>query len=346
MGLTWTQFSLEKLERVQDTILARATRQCEIDGDAVRFERIKTIIGRDEEQEVMHSVECERVQNPSPKGPIVMLHGYGAGSLLFTNNMARLAQRTGRKIIAVDWIGCAGSGRPSWTAENEHETISWFLDAFTHWIKARDLEKFDIIGHSLGGYLSSHFLLQQEHKRVDRLVLASPVGLPEVPEEKADRPMLIRLGMWLWERGVSPNHLVRGAGPLGRRLVENFVERRFESRTLGLKGLQEDDPESRELIVEYLFQINCAPPSGEHALSAILLPGAFAKIPLREELPKIRNCEVMIVFGDKDWMCRDIHAAKDAVSKMEGGRLHVIKGNHHVYLDEEFDDLVISFLET
>jgi len=115
---------------------------------------ISSVVGLDKEREVMHSIECERVRDPSSAGPpIVMLHGYGAGSLLFANNMARLAQKTGRRVIAVDWLGCAGSGRPKWTAQDEHETIDWFLSAFRHWTEARDLHKFDLIGHSLGGFL-------------------------------------------------------------------------------------------------------------------------------------------------------------------------------------------------
>lgn len=45
------------------------------------------------------------------------------------------------------------------------------------WADALELQRFDLLGHSLGGYLATVFALRHPD-RVRNLVLASPVGIP------------------------------------------------------------------------------------------------------------------------------------------------------------------------
>ena len=42
-----------------------------------------------------------------------------------------------------------------------------------------------LVGHSLGGYLSARYAIAYPD-RVEKLVLLSPVGVPELPEEVDD----------------------------------------------------------------------------------------------------------------------------------------------------------------
>ncbi|GBG25501.1 1-acylglycerol-3-phosphate O-acyltransferase [Hondaea fermentalgiana] len=352
--------SQERLNNVQDEVLARiAGHTRDVDGVPVAFERVRTVVGEDEGgAEVVHSIECHRVDSKATSNamtattnnkPIVMLHGYGAGSLLFANNMARIAQRTGRPVIAVDWLGCAGSGRPPWIAKNENEAIDWFIEPLERWREQRGIEKFDVVGHSLGAYLAAHYALRGGKNHIDKLVLASPFGLPARPEDINAQPrsFFFRTILWLWEQGANPHHLIRGSGFYGRRLVEGFFQNRFGSRTLGFKGLDENDEATNGLLVDYMYQISAAPASGEHALSTIMHPMAYAKRPLVDDLPKITGMDVMVVFGSRDWMARDLGSAEHALSQMNSPRnaLRVIPGTHHVYLNEVFDDDVTAFFD-
>lgn len=47
------------------------------------------------------------------------------------------------------------------------------------------LEKIVLVGHSLGGFLSACYALKYP-ERVEKLILVSPVGLPEKPDDFED----------------------------------------------------------------------------------------------------------------------------------------------------------------
>ena len=40
------------------------------------------------------------------------------------------------------------------------ETDAWFLDSFEEWRKAKNLNNFILLGHSLGGYVAAKYALQ------------------------------------------------------------------------------------------------------------------------------------------------------------------------------------------
>lgn len=356
MGAAWSGYDAKRLDEVQSHVLSLAEDESARAGRPVRFRRLHTGVAvRDAASgavtnETVHSIECEpAAADPAALDaapPIVLAHGYAAGSLMFTNNLANLAHHSGRRVIAVDWIGMGASSRPRFTARDENECIEWFLSSLDSWRAQRRLEQIDLVAHSMGGYLSV-FYAQRHPERVRALVLASPVGFPDAPDPSARRemPWLWSLVSRLWGAGVNPNHVIRGAGPLGYRLVKRFVHRRFpEGPTLGVHGLEADNDEHAQLFSAYMHQISVAPGSGEHALGSLLLPGAFAKKPIHRELPKMPARRVLVVFGESDWMRRDIAAAHHAARQMSDAKVLSLPGTHHVYLNEAFDKAVLEHL--
>ena len=117
---------------------------------------------------------------------LVMLHGYGAGLGFFYKNFEPLSRAPGWKLYALDMLGMGNSARPNFRihAKDPKEKIaeaeSWFVDALEEWRKARQIEKFTLLGHSLGGYLAVSYALKYPG-RLNKLILASPVGIPEDP---------------------------------------------------------------------------------------------------------------------------------------------------------------------
>ena len=75
------------------------------------------------------------------------------------------------------------------------------------WRISIGLDSFVLLGHSIGGYLAVAYA-ERYPKRCLRLILASPVGVPEPPsglsEWVASRPLFFRLAFALWRRGASP----------------------------------------------------------------------------------------------------------------------------------------------
>jgi len=143
--------------------------------------------------------------------------------------------------------------------------------------------------------------------RLNKLILASPVGIPEDPyainaempgpemsglqneftedqedivNGKADKakaaakePPKRPFPKWLtylWDANVSPFGIVRWAGPFGPRLVSGWTSRRFANLPA----------EESQALHDYSYALFRQRGSGEYALAHLLAPGAFARSPL------------------------------------------------------------------
>jgi len=117
---------------------------------------------------------------------LVMLHGYGAGLGFFYKNFEPLTRAAGWKLYALDMLGMGNSSRPTFKihAKDQQgkitEAENFFVDALEDWRKARQIDKFTLLGHSMGGYLAVSYALKYPG-RLNKLILASPVGIPEDP---------------------------------------------------------------------------------------------------------------------------------------------------------------------
>ncbi|KAG8528550.1 uncharacterized protein KY384_007468 [Bacidia gigantensis] len=117
---------------------------------------------------------------------LVMLHGYGAGLGFFYKNFEGLSRVPGWKVYALDLLGMGRSTRPPFKlkSKDRQECISeaedWFIDSLEEWRRKRNIDRFTLMGHSLGGYMAVAYALKYPG-HLNKLVLASPVGIPEDP---------------------------------------------------------------------------------------------------------------------------------------------------------------------
>jgi pimeloyl-ACP methyl ester carboxylesterase len=226
---------------------------------------------------------------------IVLTHGYGAGLGFFFKNFKAL-QSTGASVHTLDWLGMANSSRPPLptigrkrrsidylTDEDAPEyldahdvhavkaTEAFFVDSLEQWRHKSDIEKMTLVGHSLGGYLSTAYALKYP-ERVEKLVLVSPVGVPEPPphivaphqHQAPQKPSwLIQVARKLWTWNITPQGIIRTVGPYGPRLVNAYTSRRFAHL----------DTIEQEKLKNYLYHISAQSGSGEYALSRLLMPG-------------------------------------------------------------------------
>ena len=260
----------------------------------------------------------------------VMLPGYGAGIGFFFLNFASLSKwvlntptrsrkanastpLAPRRFFAVDWLGMGRSARPSfpsikYTKDNVQSRVSqaesFFIDSLEEWRETMGIQKMNLIGHSLGGYLSVVYALRHPD-RVSRLILLSPAGVPHGPDslvaeeefsetvpqgasadstapawkpsrdevesqhkmakEKRSQSTFRRFAMWAWEEGWSPFQLVRGLAFWGPMLVGKYSARRFAHLT---------EEEVRDMH-DYVWHITAAKGSGEYCICKSLGPVAF-----------------------------------------------------------------------
>lgn len=117
---------------------------------------------------------------------LVILHGYGAGLGFFYKNFEALSRASGWRLYALDLLGMGRSSRPTFRIHaKDHqgkitEAENWFIDALEDWRIERKIERFTLMGHSLGGYMAVAYALKYPG-RLNKLILASPVGIPEDP---------------------------------------------------------------------------------------------------------------------------------------------------------------------
>lgn len=262
-------------------------------------------------ERALNEISVERVGEETEE-TLVMLHGYGAGLGFYYKNLEPISRTKGLRLYALDMLGMGNSSRPTFkiSAKEKQDKVieaeNFFIDALEEWRKARKIERFTLLGHSLGGYLAVSYALKYPG-HLNKLILASPVGIPEDPfavnsalpepeestmtneftqsqdvttEAAAPQPEARRANsarrpmpgwlVWLWDQNVSPFSIVRLAGPLGPRFVSGWTSRRFSH-------LPADEAQA---LHDYSFSIFKQKGSGEYALTYLLAPGAYARRPV------------------------------------------------------------------
>lgn len=117
---------------------------------------------------------------------LVILHGYGAGLGFFYKNFEALSRKTGWQTYALDMLGMGRSSRPPFKMhgktrpEQITEAETWFIDALEEWRVVKKIDRFTLLGHSMGGYMAVAYALKYPG-HLNKLILASPVGIPEDP---------------------------------------------------------------------------------------------------------------------------------------------------------------------
>ncbi|KAG8961629.1 hypothetical protein FRC03_005139 [Tulasnella sp. 419] len=298
--------------------------------------------------------------------PTVVLHGYGAGLGFFFMNFNALGEWAGKRgasVYALDWLGMGLSARVPFKVNAKREDYegrvkeaeNFFLDALEDWRIKQGFEKMNLIGHSLGGYLSTAYALRFPD-RVNRLVLLSPAGVPRDPHAvskvadaameateqavRTQQSLARRLGYHAWEAGWSPFQIIRSALFWGPLLVGKYSSRRFAHLT---------DDDVRDLN-DYIWHITRAKGSGEYSISHILAPGAHARLPLVDRISALKM-PVTFLYGEDDWM--DPNGGSESVRRLRAAgnlesRNYIVPySGHHLYLDnpEAVNNLLLKELE-
>ncbi len=244
--------------------------------------------------------------------PLVLLHGYANGSLYFYRNLLGLSNYiSGGTVYALDLLGWGLSSRPAFKTKSidGYDDVGvaeqFFVESLEAWRKEHKIERMILGGHSMGGYVSIAYA-EKYPQHVDKLVLLSPVGIPddktggekEFEERKKDMSMstrfMIGVASSLWNYGVTPSSFIRSMPESrGRRMVSNYVENRLPAITC---------PDERNHLTEYLYTNAILPGSGEDCLNKILKPFAFPKKPALHRIPYLGVKNVYFIYGQNDWM--------------------------------------------
>ena len=160
----------------------------------------------------IHTVVFEATSPPQDNTvPLVMIHGFGCGIPQYYKNYDHL--HSTRTVYSIDLPGFARSTRVDFTPDAELCERE-FVEYIEQWRRAMGLDKFILLGHSLGGFLSAAYSLSYpEHVR--HLILDDPWGMPS-KQENGRRLPFWAVAVSSFVARFNPLTPVRLAGPLGK----------------------------------------------------------------------------------------------------------------------------------
>lgn len=107
---------------------------------------------------------------------ILFIHGLGSSLLVWRDIPQALSEHF--HVLAVDLIGFGQSDKPQ--ADYTIEYFTEFIRDFIRKIGIKHKDKITLIGHSLGGYITLNYAIQNK-RQIDRLVLIDSSGMLDGP---------------------------------------------------------------------------------------------------------------------------------------------------------------------
>lgn len=244
--------------------------------------------------------------------PIVLLHGYGSALGFWMFNLDDFA--ADRPVFAIDLLGFGKSSRPNFS-EVPQEIQEQYVMFLEKWRELMNIPKMILLGHSLGGFISSCYALKYPH-RVDHLILADPWGYTEAPNLKEFsfyKRSLIRIFT-----KYSPFSVIRAAGPLGPRFLRttrNDIVGKYEST---LKD------HHKKYVSEYIYHCNNLHNTGERAFHSLLKNGPWPEHPIGETIRRniCHKIPLTFIYGGTSWL-----------DKTYGGLIKETRSNSYTHVE-------------
>jgi len=251
--------------------------------------------------------------------PVVLVHGLGGQWQNWLENIPRLAES--RRVVAMD---LPGFGLTPESEDDEEITIT----RYGHWVNELadrlGLEKVDLVGNSMGGYIAAEVAIQFP-ERVSRLVLVSAAGISSAETIQAPILTFGRIAAALAANSVT-RYRYLAARPITRHISLALVAR--HPRLL-----------KADLAYEVFFK-GGGKPGFDDALRASL------DYDFRDRLPDVK-VPTLIVWGERDSIIptRD---ADEFERVIEDSRKIVMEDCGHIPMAERpqtFNDLLVEFLD-
>ncbi|MCZ7567653.1 MAG: alpha/beta fold hydrolase [Ardenticatenaceae bacterium] len=255
--------------------------------------------------------------------PIVFVHGHGGGAAVWHPVMEGLAPHA--HLLAVDLLGWGLSERAAFAGRTPREAQAWWVESLEAWRVALGLERFTMVGHSLGGFVAASYALAHP-ERLDRLVLENAGGI----RAPAALPPA------LYFRMVGPQRLVRLFGPAGHLVVR--WARRVEAARTAVPGA----------LADYYYELATRPgsaASGERAFARLLSLRRW-RLPLLEAMRQVQT-PTLLIWGENDTLIPPLTGYL-LRTKMPAARLVIVTGaghSPHAERPPAFVEALLSFLD-
>ncbi|KAG4074672.1 hypothetical protein HA402_004543 [Bradysia odoriphaga] len=266
------------------------------------------------------------LNSESPKTPLVMLHGMGAGVAFWVLNLDSLAVH--RPVYAIDILGFGRSSRPTFT-QDAVIAEKQLVKSIEEWRREMNIQQMILLGHSMGGFLATSYTISYPD-RVKHLILADPWGFQEKPKE-------IKAPLWIRAIGtmiapLNPLWALRAAGPYGQWVVEKTRPDIIRKFTEVIEG----DEENVNVVAQYIHQCNAQSPTGESAFHSMMHGFGWAKHPMLRRMHEVRHDKaITLLYGSRSWIDKSSWDLLKAARESNYVNVQVISGaGHHVFADK------------
>nr|CDS28415.1 abhydrolase domain containing protein [Hymenolepis microstoma] len=297
--------------------------------------------------------------------PMLLIHGFASGVGLFCKNLDSLSET--RRVYAFDLLGFGRSSRPHFP-ETAEEVENKFVEVIEEWRKHMDLDKFILLGHSMGGFLATSYALSYP-ERVVHLVLIDPWGFVGQDETAHNSKAGVR--DWFLKKLTSFRALafMRMMGPFGlnalRKMRQDFEpiysqsppsskntnglindssdisilnsrssEREYfkseKAKGVDIESLSPYDP---AVVYNYIYHINCRHPTGEDAFRNLCQMPGWAARPMLPRIAQVAtDLPITFIYGGRSWV--DMSSGLQARTLRPNSYVDVMViegGGHHAY---------------
>lgn len=252
----------------------------------------------DIEKEDMHFLEFGKHH----KTTIILIHGYGGSGVTFYRIIPELMKYF--HVIAIDLLGFGKSDRPSFTFDNFEKTIQFYTIPIVTMINYKKLDKFILLGHSLGGLIASHLaLLVKEKLLVLFLVASAGFTNKGFTEEEAEillrkygkvndvAPKIVQVMNYItYDKKIPIFNYVMPSW------IKDYVDSYFDDDRFGL------NIKEKVLFKNYYKFVHTLKACGTNSVWSLVKFGGYCDYPSLDILVQNRDINCFVYYGDGDWL--------------------------------------------
>jgi pimeloyl-ACP methyl ester carboxylesterase len=278
---------------------------------------------------------------------ILLLHGYTCTKTVFYKLAQHLYQNFHLIIIDLPGMNFNSKNEP-FPFENFQTTLDYFMQQLKDFVNALGLKKFDIMGHSLGGFLSGHFY-NAFPDYIRKVVLLSPAGFNKslnndkliLPAElKKQHPRLY----FFITKSLDPifkNNI--SFFEVYPKIITKIIFTFFYS--LNKFDLTKKEAKLLSKLIHYCIETK---QHGERCFSYLFYNSVRSEKPLVDILKSRpeKQKDFLIVYGEQDWM-----DSNDGIQQIRDNNLrckveYVENGDHYFLIqkNKKIAEVITNFL--
>ena len=262
---------------------------------------------------------------------LIMLHGFQACNLTYYRILKYLYKDF--IVFCPDFLGMGLSSRPKIEFKDENECIDFFVEVIEAFRKAKNISKFYICGHSLGGYYAGNYAIKYPQYLEDTIFLFSATGIGN-HEKGGDPNENTSLGQKFFFKGNFGAFKMK---PRMQSFKNSFIAGKFVNNKC--KNRYELPPDEADLVGKVNMAYLDYPKDLDDCIYIIFkYPIPTMKKPLEDLfLEKIPDKKIIFCYGEKDWMDK-FGAKRLAKNKPEKYKYYDIKNYGHNWIVESPTD--------